>query len=120
MTQKERSKRHYEKHKARLVQKQRDYRAANPDKVKETQQKQYQKWADFVDSLKTPCLICGNDEPVVIDFHHLDPSQKSFAISRSTRYGKEKILEERKKCVCLCSNCHRLLHAGKVTLPDDL
>lgn len=59
------------------------------------------------------CERCGFSHPATLDFHHLDPSQKSFGISRAARnawFNKEKILEEIKKCIVLCSNCHRIEH----------
>jgi hypothetical protein len=42
------------------------------------------------------------------DFHHLDPKQKSFEISkvRSLRFD-ERVIEELDKCLMLCACCHR-------------
>lgn len=70
-------------------------------------------------SLKSSCRICGESDTTCIDFHHLDPSKKEFSVSQSRggRYSVEKILDETKKCICLCSNCHRKLHSGKLALP---
>ncbi len=57
---------------------------------------------------------------MVIQFHHLEPEEKLFHISRSwTRYGKQKILEELAKCVCLCANCHLRVHHGKAEIPEE-
>lgn len=57
------------------------------------------------------CRICGyNRCSSAFDFHHLDPSQKDFSIS--TRASWNAIVVELKKCVLLCSNCHREVHAG--------
>ena len=76
--------------------------------------KQYDRTAknrkfEFIDSLKTPCRKCGESRLYVIDFHHIDPGTKSFNISGSTR-KYDSLLEESKKCVCLCSNCHKEFH----------
>lgn len=55
--------------------------------------------------------------PSVYDFHHIDPTQKSFSVGDKTSTIKWLLIqEELKKCVMLCSNCHRLLHAGVITL----
>lgn len=55
----------------------------------------------------------------MIQFHHVNPEEKSFVISRSwTRYGREKIQEELAKCVCLCANCHVRVHAGTREIPE--
>ena len=53
--------------------------------------------------------VIGENRFYLIDFHHLDPFQKDFTIS-GNHFGKKKITEEIKKCVPLCSNCHREFH----------
>lgn len=65
------------------------------------------------------CAICKTSgHPIIFDFHHLNPIEKDFAISSRIRAWKQ-VVEEVQKCVMLCSNCHRLLHAGQVTVPVD-
>lgn len=67
------------------------------------------------------CQICGYDKTsFAFDFHHLDPSAKDSTISMfMVRPRKwEVIKEEASKCVLLCSNCHRELHAGATALPS--
>ncbi|MBI2337378.1 MAG: hypothetical protein HYU97_11525 [Deltaproteobacteria bacterium] len=64
------------------------------------------------------CRSCGyNKCPEALEFHHLDPSEKDFAISQ---YGHsrswERVQRELDKCVMLCANCHREIHAGKQLL----
>lgn len=55
------------------------------------------------------CSFCGENNPVVLDFDHIDPSCKEFNLSDSPRKKSwNKILEEIKKCQVLCSNCHRI------------
>lgn len=63
------------------------------------------------------CILCGENDEVCLDFHHLDPNQKDMNIS-SVAGNKpwDKLMEEIDKCVPLCSNCHRKVHAGKITL----
>jgi hypothetical protein len=72
----------------------------------------------FVIGQMTPCISCGESDPVVIDFHHLDETKKDKGISQmmQSNYSLQKIQEELDKCVCLCSNCHRRVHAGTLTL----
>lgn len=57
------------------------------------------------------CPICGENEPVCIDLHHLDEKMndvKSFAdIILRKCWGVKKIVEEMNKCAPVCSNCHR-------------
>ena len=66
------------------------------------------------------CQVCGYDRCIeALEFHHLDPTQKDFGISRKgyTR-SWEKVKEEVEKCILLCANCHREVHAGKLQLPQ--
>ena len=73
---------------------------------------------NFIMESIQPCVVCGEDEPVVIDFHHLDDTQKEYGVSFLVQqsYSLDKIKNEIDKCVCLCSNCHRKVHAGIITL----
>ena len=65
------------------------------------------------------CKCCGfNQHYSALEFHHLDPNEKEFNLTR-TNYGWDKLVEEVSKCVLLCSNCHRMIHAGIINLPDD-
>jgi hypothetical protein len=55
-----------------------------------------------------PSADCGETDPVVLDFDHLDPAGKSFNIGSSLSYRNwERILGEIKKCEVVCANCHR-------------
>jgi hypothetical protein len=56
------------------------------------------------------CTHCGISDYRVIDFHHLE--NKSFSLSHalSNGYSMDKIMEEIKKCIPLCANCHRIEH----------
>jgi hypothetical protein len=67
------------------------------------------------------CAICGYDRCIAaLQFHHLDPSTKKFALSRQgvTRAYAE-ALEEARKCILLCSNCHAEVEAGITEVPDQ-
>jgi hypothetical protein len=59
------------------------------------------------------CSKCGEKDRVCLDFHHLDPTSKDYNVSWLLRYGsKKKIIAEVQKCIVLCANCHRKLHAS--------
>jgi hypothetical protein len=68
------------------------------------------KWFYDIKS-KLKCERCGFSHPAALDFHHKDPTQKSFGISANKHIGEEKILKEIEKCEVLCANCHRIEHA---------
>jgi hypothetical protein len=60
------------------------------------------------------CQRCGENDPVCLDFHHIDELNKAFKISWgvSTALPWEDILYEIDKCDVLCANCHRKEHGG--------
>ena len=60
------------------------------------------------------CKNCGyNKCKNALEFHHLDKTEKSFAISQKGHTRSwEVVKKELDKCVMLCSNCHKELHAG--------
>lgn len=63
---------------------------------------------------KCGCRYCSEVEPVCLEFHHLDPSQKDFTISTNTHRTWKYIQEEVLKCIVVCSNCHKKIHAGLI------
>ena len=71
------------------------------------------------------CSLCGFDlHPSAIDMHHLFEKDElisklvaQLAAAPSPRNAR-RLIAEAAKCVPLCSNCHRLLHAGCVELTD--
>lgn len=66
---------------------------------------------DCVEYCGGECLICGNKKIEQLCFHHLDPTQKEFAIGKITTHKKfENSKSELDKCALLCHNCHREIH----------
>jgi transposase len=64
------------------------------------------------------CRLCGYDRFAgALQFHHLDPREKSFGVSDDglTR-SLERARVEASKCVLLCSNCHAEVEAGVASL----
>jgi hypothetical protein len=60
------------------------------------------------------CVRCGVSNPILLDWHHLDPTQKDMNVSEMmNRRSRKAVLDEIAKCVCLCANCHRLVHYEK-------
>lgn len=60
------------------------------------------------------CQLCGYDRCLAaLQFHHLDPEEKSFALSlRGVTRAMDALREEAKKCALLCANCHAQVEAG--------
>ena len=61
--------------------------------------------------LGSKCSICGYDKcSDAIDFHHRNPLEKDETLKNLWAQKWETIENEIKKCVLLCSNCHREHH----------
>lgn len=57
----------------------------------------------------------------MFEFHHWDASEKDFGLSESGILHRwEKVVAELAKCVMLCANCHREVHAGVRELDKGL
>lgn len=56
-----------------------------------------------------PCVDCGESDPIVLEFDHLDPTLKKGNISYlvSMCVAKQTLTEEISKCEVVCCNCHR-------------
>ena len=76
--------------------------------------KKYDQIASLVNKYKLErgCAHCGyKDEPVALDFHHEYREDKIINVSshwKTSWKQYEKMKEEMKKCIVLCSNCHRI------------
>lgn len=57
------------------------------------------------------CSICGYNKNIsALEFHHSDPTEKEFDLSKNIDCSYEKLLKEVEKCILICANCHRELH----------
>ena len=68
------------------------------------------------------CQICGYKRyRGALEFHHVNPDEKEFGISKE---GKTRSLEESKKeadkCILVCANCHREIHAGLININKSI
>lgn len=77
-----------------------------------------------IDAIKARygCQRCGETDTVCLEFHHLDPQQKDLDVAALIAYewAWDRVIGEINKCVCLCSNCHRKLHAGRFQVIDAM
>ncbi|QXL90328.1 hypothetical protein [Salmonella phage NINP13076] len=70
----------------------------------------------LLDFKSSGCILCGEKEPVALDLHHIDESTKDANVSDLMRRGTKRLIDEMNKCVVLCANCHRKVHAGILEL----
>ncbi len=74
--------------------------------------------ASAVLARRSPAGSCGYDRCIVnLTFHHVDPSQKRFAMSMAVGRSIAAFREEAKKCVLVCANCHGEIEAGLIESP---
>lgn len=75
----------------------------------------------IVDAMGGKCQCCNYSKcDDSLELHHIDPSQKemSFGKIRANPVALKKLSEELKKCILLCANCHREVHAGVTDIPE--
>lgn len=77
---------------------------------------------DFLAKIKLKrggkCERCGYNRCIkALEFHHLDPTQKDFTISND-HFKLKDAIEESKKCILVCANCHRELHDNLWSVED--
>jgi transposase-like protein len=69
------------------------------------------------------CVLCGYSRCLAaLEFHHVEPSTKSFAISRNgVTISLDALRAEARKCALLCANCHAEVGAGaaRLTFPAE-
>lgn len=68
------------------------------------------------------CKLCGyHKTPWAMDLHHINASKKDFGLSlRGLTRSLDKIMKEADKCILVCANCHREIHAGITQLPREI
>ena len=97
--QREASRRHYAKHRERVIAKAKVNSKIARDRVR----------VYVNDYLKAnPCVDCGETNTIVLEFDHVN-DDKVFNISDAVRfgYGMSRIIDEIAKCEVRCANCHR-------------
>jgi predicted HNH restriction endonuclease len=78
--------------------------------VEKNSKKHIKKYNQLIQEWKSQgCKKCGETRAHIIDAHHVDPEIKNFMVGTAAR-GIKITKEELKKCIPLCSNCHRDFH----------
>jgi hypothetical protein len=84
-------------------------------RVKRRRHENAQKMVELKITLK--CYFCDECERCCLDFHHKDSLQKDRNVSHMvTTHSWANVLKEIEKCICVCSNCHRKIHAAIIVL----
>jgi len=65
------------------------------------------------------CVFCGYNKCIrSLAFHHVNSEDKEFAISHKNTRSWDRIKEELKKCILVCSNCHGEIEDGMILVGD--
>ena len=63
------------------------------------------------------CVVCHESDESCLDLHHVVSHTKEVDVSDAVyKWSWKRVLTEIEKCVIVCSNCHRKIHAGKIKL----
>lgn len=76
----------------------------------------------IIDGYGGKCMSCGYDKcNSALELHHVNPKLKELSFGRIVANPKSfaTIVSEIKKCVLVCSNCHREIHAGIRLCPEQ-
>ena len=68
---------------------------------------------ELINMMGGQCNICGYKKNyAALEFHHVNPSDKSFQLDSRhlSNTSMDRIKEEAKKCILVCSNCHKEIH----------
>lgn len=77
----------------------------------------------MVDAFGGKCGICEYKKYIGgLEFHHLISEEKERGVAGMivNPAAWHKIVHELRKCVCLCSRCHREIHGEVTQLPRDI
>lgn len=89
-------------------------RAKKPEHYNRVQQDRRRRITQQIREWKVErgCLKCEERTPECLELHHLDHSEKEHNPSELSNHSMNAFLKEAEKCVVLCANCHRKVHAG--------
>ncbi len=93
---------------------------SNADSVKGWRRKTKER---IIEAFGGKCGCCGYDKcQAAFDLHHVNPEDKEFSFGqiRANPKSWSKIVIELRKCVLLCANCHREVHAGVREIPKNI
>ena len=91
----------------------------NPNNYEKQKLRAVSRKKELVKLMGGKCSICGYDKNyAALEFHHVNPEDKSFQLDSRhlSNTTMTTILEEAKKCILVCSNCHKEIHYPNMEL----
>lgn len=108
----EKSKKYDLSHPEQVKERGKRYRELHRNQINEYARLKTATKREWIRSCKTDCVKCGESRKHIIDFHHINPTEKKINFGTNSTVGKSKqsLMDEMIKCVCLCRNCHADFH----------
>jgi len=110
----DRQKRYKKKNKDIINERQRQYRASNKSQLNVYANRRRNKIREKYDQYMQDkcCVKCGYKDCRSLVWHHINPENKKDGVVQlvGKKHGWDTIMEEINKCICLCHNCHNILH----------
>ena len=70
---------------------------------------------ELIKIMGSKCALCGYSKAITaLEFHHINPEEKNYQLSSGNCKTIEEDLNEAKKCILVCANCHREIHEGLI------
>lgn len=89
----------------------RKHKNTHGDRKRQTESRLKRNKAIIAEAYKVGCKLCPENDIDCLDFHHVNPTEKEDTISTLVWSSTPILVAEIAKCVVLCANCHRKLHA---------
>lgn len=95
----------------------------NPEPYRDRAKKSKRKMADHLNAFmlklkkESGCILCQEKEIACLDFHHVI---KGTPVTRSANHSYIRFEKELNKCVIVCCNCHRKIHAGLLIVNEKM
>jgi len=99
--------------------KRKEFYEKNKERLLEYQKNRYNELLNVFQKWKRTlkCSRCGESDHACLDFHHSNPAEKEVGVIRQITKSMSSVLRELQKCVIVCANCHRRIHAYNI--PTD-
>ena len=108
---------YYLQNRERILEQRRQHYIENTEELKDKTKKVAARNSSFRKKLLSEfdCLLCGESDSDLIDWHHVNESEKLFNISH-TSHSHDDWWNEVLKCIPVCVLCHRKIHTNKLCL----
>lgn len=104
--------------------KRKEYYLKNRDSIIKCQLQKYEELTSIFRNWRSglKCCVCGEEETVCLDFHHINMEEKEKNVTKMVASGYNSVIKELKKCIVVCANCHRKIHADLISfdVKEDL